>query len=426
MKNGRQETTSYFEFGNSSKPATPSSGFRLYAFGNSALGWVGTDGFTRAIGGGTLTGDRTYALQDQSGTIALLSDTGSVAGQVVFPGLISPTDVGTLNDWAPTGFSSAYRINWNGASGAIVTGLSGGTVGRRVMINNITAAQVLCLVTGSALSASANRFNFTQLGKSNHLYVFPGEALELVYGLGAWNGNGTVGLRNLNNNLVGQIYRQVAGSGTAPINLGLIHTSGGGTISTTTPASTSVRMGLARTTGDTGATAGTQTGTRSQGLVFRGAVVNGGGFHVNLQFLFGATSANASFFVGLFNSAAPGNVNASTLLNQVGFQVDPAETTLRIGSNDGTGAATRVDLGANFPINTTVFYECHLFASANSSSIQYAIHRLDDLTILPAIGSITTDLPTGSQLLALHVWGCNRTDAVSNTIAWGNSTIRIP
>lgn len=424
MRKGRIETTSYFEFGAISEPSAPTSGVRLYSPANNELAWNGIDAFARVLSG-ALTADRTYDLPDQSGTIALLSDTGSVAGQVVFPGAISPTDTGTVNNWEPAGLSSAYRINWTGAAGALVTGLSGGTSGRRVFISNATTSQVLCLVHGSTLSTAGNRFSFTQLGKSNHLYVFPGEGLELIYNAGVWSGDATVGLRNINNNNTCRVYTQTASSGTSVSWTGIVHTSAGGTIST--PALTNTFSGMfLRTQGTTGTTAGTQSGTRSQGIVMRGAAAGMGGWHFSTRWLMASASANSSAFVGLAPSAAPGNVNASTLLNQVGFQVDPTQTTLRIGSNDNTGAATVTDLGASFPYNTTAVYEIHLFALSNNSSIQYAIHRLDNLTILPAVGSLTTDLPASTTILGLHVWTCNRTDAATCQINWADSWLMVP
>lgn len=57
-------------------PATPSSGFTLYANSSNALSWVGANGFTRTFDGTTNTANRSYVLPDASG-IVLLGDVPS-------------------------------------------------------------------------------------------------------------------------------------------------------------------------------------------------------------------------------------------------------------------------------------------------------------------------------------------------------------
>lgn len=81
-----------------------------------------------------------------------------VGGYTVPPGtgawaVISNTDTGAQNNWAPAGLSGNTLIEWNGASDAAFTGLAGGTAGQLVTVKNITAAKIATfahLVTSSA------------------------------------------------------------------------------------------------------------------------------------------------------------------------------------------------------------------------------------------------------------------------------------
>jgi len=62
-----------------SAPATPVSGFTLFANASNALSWVGANGYLRTFDGTGNTANRTYSLPDASGTIALT--TGSTITQ---------------------------------------------------------------------------------------------------------------------------------------------------------------------------------------------------------------------------------------------------------------------------------------------------------------------------------------------------------
>lgn len=90
-------TTGFVGFqSQTTNPATPSNGFRLYANSANALSWIGNNGYIRTFDGTSNTGDRTYILPNASGTIALTSDitTGATWGNIT--GTISnQTDLNT-------------------------------------------------------------------------------------------------------------------------------------------------------------------------------------------------------------------------------------------------------------------------------------------------------------------------------------------
>jgi len=114
-----------------------------------------------------------------------------------------------------------------------------------------------------------------------------------------------------------------------------------------------------------------------------------------------STSTNRAF-VGMRNvTTAPTDVQPSSLVNLLGFGWDAADTNIQFMHNDASGTATKVDLGGSFPVPTsdaTQAYECALFCAPNGSTIYY---EFTDLTTgAVAAGSVTTDLPSTTTLLA--------------------------
>lgn len=56
----------------SSKPSTPSDGFRLYADSSGRLSWIGENGYVRTFDGTANTADRVYTLPNNNGTVQVL------------------------------------------------------------------------------------------------------------------------------------------------------------------------------------------------------------------------------------------------------------------------------------------------------------------------------------------------------------------
>lgn len=112
-------------------------------------------------------------------------------------------------------------------------------------------------------------------------------------------------------------------------------------------------------------------------------------------------------FWGVANSTAAlsGATDFSSQVNIIGVGWDATQTTLRVGSNDGSGAATVTDLGANFPVNTvdTEVYDIALFCDpADTSQVYYFIERLN--TGHTASGSLTSNLPAATTALGAQGW----------------------
>lgn len=177
-----------------------------------------------------------------------------------------------------------------------------------------------------------------------------------------------------------------------------------GTISTPAITTTNLLNSMRRSTVTSAATANSAAELRSAApLVWRGNAPGLGGFFYASRFSTSSTTANQRLFSGLTatTGATATTVAPSAILNMIGVGWDSADANLQIMSNDATGLATKVDLGANFPANnTSAVYELILFAAANGNSVGYRVQRLD--TNQFTSGTITTDLPVSTSLLTHH------------------------
>jgi hypothetical protein len=115
----------------------------------------------------------------------------------------------------------------------------------------------------------------------------------------------------------------------------------------------------------------------------------------------GAATSTTRAFCGMESTAAaPTDVEPSSRTNFVGMAWDAADTNIQMMHNDGSGAATKIDLGSGFPVPTTnqdTVYEVQLFSpDETTQSVSYRVIRYNtnDKTIAAeATGTITTNLP---------------------------------
>lgn len=146
-----------------------------------------------------------------------------------------------------------------------------------------------------------------------------------------------------------------------------------------------------------------------QGSVFIGmyisALVGFGGFRAIMRFAPGITNpANKRGFFGFVNDGAAlvATLSPSTLINCFGFAFDAGETTFRFQHNDGAGAATRINLGANFPTrDATALFTIMIWCEPNTRAVNYWIKN--ETTGDVASGVVTTDLPANGLGLAPHM-----------------------
>ncbi|MDK2775033.1 MAG: hypothetical protein KYX65_08535, partial [Tabrizicola sp.] len=99
--------------------------------------------------------------------------------------------------------------------------------------------------------------------------------------------------------------------------------------------------------------------------------------------------------------AAPTDVNPSSITSMCGMGYDNGDANIQFMHNDGSGTATKIDLGAGFPkpnADLTSVYEIALFSPPGTTSVlNYEVTNLVSGAV--ATGTITTDLPTTSTLL---------------------------
>ncbi|HXF89616.1 MAG TPA: DUF2793 domain-containing protein [Xanthobacteraceae bacterium] len=166
------------------------------------------------------------------------------------------------------------------------------------------------------------------------------------------------------------------------------------------------------------AAAGSSAGVNgAQLIVWRGSSGDRGGFYLLMRFGWETPQAQGRCFAGLRGStAAIGNVNPSTLTDIIGIGFDSGQTTMRILSNDASGTASALDLGANFTSNQGHdFYELMLSAEPGGSEVKWRVERLNSGHI--ATGTINADLPAAGTFLTPHLWGNNGTTAAAVQIA---------
>lgn len=182
----------------------------------------------------------------------------------------------------------------------------------------------------------------------------------------------------------------------------------------TAPASTNLRTRRSRLTYQTAAGAGSQAGMTEPSNT--SSTCRRNGFFAVWRWSHGLI-ANTGFatFTGLANTTSPGNVDPSSLTQMLGFGKDAGDSNYYFMHNDGSGSATKVDLGANFPgaTNDTV-YEGTIYCGEGGSTIYYSLRRFDSAQFVE--GSVAADIPDIDQFLTQIIWVHNRAVAANANI----------
>lgn len=204
---------------------------------------------------------------------------------------------------------------------------------------------------------------------------------------------------------------------TVPLADGIAAPTGTGTATARSVATTSLATAMRRLGYVSAATAGSLAGARlAAAQFFRGDATAKGGFHLRIRFVCSdaATVAGARTYVGLAAATgAPTNVDPSSQVNILGVGCDTADSTFSVMSNDGAGTATKVALGANFPANTLSAdaYELELFCPSGGGDVRYRVERLNTGDV--ASGTISSNFPASTTLLAIQLWRSNNATALA-------------
>ena len=238
--------------------------------------------------------------------------------------------------------------------------------------------------------AGAYLFSDNGVGQLAPAMVRPGTRAQWLQGCLGWNGSVVI----------------VPGASTTIQGLGLT-LSTTGTVShpaltaTGSTLSGSARHSLIATAAVVNASANVFS---AQTLAWRGNASKLGGFYLCSRVLFELTvEFEQVAFCGLYASIASiGNAIPSHLFNMIGVGADALDTNLQLMYNDGSGTATKVDLGSNFSCDARPIVQIELFCAPNASQIAYRVMNLSDTSLSPATGVATSNLPSTSSFLAYH------------------------
>lgn len=151
-----------------------------------------------------------------------------------------------------------------------------------------------------------------------------------------------------------------------------------------------------RTRFQTSTTAGNQSGMRTAYTQwYRGNAEGFGGFFFRAQFGMNINLNGGQKFIGLCASTGALAGDPSALVNMCGCGYDAADANTGnwfFMRNDGTGVATKVDLGSNAARNTTHGFDLLMFIAPNGTDLFVRIQNLHTGTVVLDT-SYNTDLP---------------------------------
>jgi len=120
-------------------------------------------------------------------------------------------------------------------------------------------------------------------------------------------------------------------------------------------------------------------------------------------------------------------VTVESLLNIIGIGSDASDTNLQVFHNDGSGTATKIDLGSNFPANRTSgavatdFFVFEMYNPFDSMNVYYKVTSLENNVTVE--GTITTNLPSDTTPITMQA--CRTSGASSNACSFDISQLTL-
>ena len=329
--------------------------------------------------------------------MALIGDLKAITGDLSFLNPSSPAQITADQiDYAIAANVTVLRLSSDAPRS--IRSIAGGTAGRYLIVSNV-GTSLLILPDEDLLGTAANR-----IATPGDIVLFPDQSVTLLYD--------GVSSRWRSPESFKQWKRKAIWA--APGNSTAITVLNATTWSLTgTATAANIALGTYSqyrkieylvTTAATTAVAG----FRAPAAQFvRGNSANGG-FNFNMRWGTATGMANTSnrAFVGLAASvAAPTDVQPSSLVDMIGMGWDSADTNVQIFHNDASGTATKIDLGANFPVrivDRNDMFDLQLLCLPAASSMYWKAISLG--AAASASGVITTNLPTNTTFLAPRGW----------------------
>lgn len=175
------------------------------------------------------------------------------------------------------------------------------------------------------------------------------------------------------------------------------------------------------------ATAGSSTGFAPTGAnsnaIWKSTVAGCGGWDVIIRFGIITATATNRIYVGFSGATSDiGNVDPSSLTNIIAFGCDAADANMQFIWNDGSGTASKIDLGSSFPAKTSnVWYEARIHSDPNGTTYSYSLERLDPGGSGFTNGTVSTDQINPLSILTPQFHFNNGTTAsavVGGFITW--------
>lgn len=192
-----------------------------------------------------------------------------------------------------------------------------------------------------------------------------------------------------------------------------------GTIATPAITSTNLSTQTRRFTMSSGTTAGTVASVRqAQAEALRGSAAQVGGFHFAARFSLDTLASGNRAFIGMTDVlTAPTNVDptTSTTPGKIGVAINASTGNWNFVTNVTGTAPTSTGLGANFPVDTTTMFTLNLYCPANAAFIKWRV--TNETTGQFTTGSVTTNFPTATTLLAPVAWITNNATAANAILA---------
>jgi hypothetical protein len=144
------------------------------------------------------------------------------------------------------------------------------------------------------------------------------------------------------------------------------------------------------------------------------------GFNTGARQFYGMTSNTASLGISSI-------ISVESLTNIIGIGSDASDTNLQIFHNDGSGTATKIDLGSNFPANRTSgavatdFFVFEMYNPFDSMNVYYKVTSLENNVTIE--GTITTNLP--SDTIPITIQAVRTSGASSNACSFDISQLTL-
>jgi hypothetical protein len=122
-----------------------------------------------------------------------------------------------------------------------------------------------------------------------------------------------------------------------------------------------------------------------------------------------AVTAGMRWFLGWTSTAIASDVDPATALNSIGIGRGAGEANVQLYHNDGSGAATQVDLGAGFPAATlNSGYEIHALTRDN---VTWGVAVRNVNTQEEVSAALSTNVPATASMYPM-LYASNGADAV--------------